>query len=147
MTLDGIGNSWPIPEPNKFCFLPSSWWKRRCVFAAASEGERPTATADPMPDSSSISFLYIAVVVCLRSRNDKGKNEKGIKIFWIKEWKKICKQLTRNIQQDKIDRCGQMWSSTVVNWLLPTPVRLMDNFIYLQNMIESVMMKFLHEDR
>lgn len=51
------------------------------MFVAASEGERPTATADPMPDSSSFFFLYIAVVVCFRSRNDKGKNEKGIKIF------------------------------------------------------------------
>ncbi len=80
-TLDGIGNSWPIHETNKFCFPLGVGGKRRCVFAAASEGERPTATADPMPDSSSFFFLYIAVVVCLRSRNDKGKNEKGIQIF------------------------------------------------------------------
>lgn len=26
-TLDGIGNSWPIHETNKFVFSPWSWWK------------------------------------------------------------------------------------------------------------------------
>ena len=64
----------------------------------------------------------------------------------MKERNKNTPEISRT-KQNRPMYCSQMCALLLSTGGSPAPGRLMNNFIYLQNMIELARMKFLHEDR
>jgi hypothetical protein len=64
----------------------------------------------------------------------------------MKEKNKNKPEISRT-KQNRPMYCSQMCALLLSTGGSPAPGRLMNNFIYLQSMIELARMKFLHEDR